>query len=97
MALVDAEYRFIWASVGAPGNTHNSTLLQYTDLWRKIVEGDFFPNVAQKIEDVEIPPLILGDGAFPLRTFLMKPHGDAVLLDNKRYFNFRYSQARLVT
>ena len=97
MALVDAEYRFIWASVGAPGNTHDSTLLQSTDLWRKIVEGDFIPNVAQKIEDVEIPPLILGDGAFPLRTFLMKPHGDAVLPDNKRYFNFRHSRARLVT
>ena len=49
MALVDAEYRFIWASVGAPGNAHDSTLLQSTDLWRNIVEGDFIPNVAQKI------------------------------------------------
>ena len=28
MALVDAKYRFNWASVGAPGNTHDSTLLQ---------------------------------------------------------------------
>ena len=54
MALVDAEDRFIWASVDTPGNTHDSTLLQSTDLWRKIVEGDFIPNVAQKIEDVEI-------------------------------------------
>ena len=97
MALVDAEYRFIWASVGAPGNTHDSTLLQSTDLWRKIVEGDFIPNVPQKIEDVEIPPLILGDGAFPLQTFLMKPHGNAVVPDNKRYFNFCHSRARLVT
>ena len=26
MALIDAEYRFIWGSVGALGNTHNSTL-----------------------------------------------------------------------
>ena len=57
--------------------------LQSTDIWRKIFEGDFIPNVAQKIEDVEIPPLILADGAFPLRTFLMKPHGDAVLPGNK--------------
>ena len=96
MALVDAEYRFIWASVGAPGNTHDSTLLQSTDLWRKIVEGGFIPNVAQKI-DVEISSLILGDGTFPLRTFLMKPHEDAVLPHNKRYFNFRHSRARLVT
>ena len=66
MVLADAEYRFIWASVGAPGNTNDSTLLQSTDLWRKIIEGDFIPNVAQKIEDVDIPPLILGEGAFPL-------------------------------
>ena len=26
IALVDAEYRFIWVSVRAPGNTHGSTL-----------------------------------------------------------------------
>ena len=32
MALVDAEYGFIWASVGAPGNTQDSILLQSTDL-----------------------------------------------------------------
>ena len=66
MALVDAEYWFIWASVGAPGNTHDSTLLHSTDLWRKIVEGDFIPNVGQKIEDVEIPLLTLGDRVFLL-------------------------------
>ena len=26
LALVDAKYRFIWASLSAPGNTHYSTL-----------------------------------------------------------------------
>ena len=25
LALVDPKYRFIWASLGAPGNTHDST------------------------------------------------------------------------
>ena len=25
LALVDAKYRFIWTSLGAPGNTHDST------------------------------------------------------------------------
>ena len=96
MALVDAEYRFIWASVGAPGNPHDSTLLQSTDLWKKIVDGKVIPNVPQQVENVEIPPLILGDGAFPLRTWIMKPHGDAILPDDKRYFNHRHSRARLV-
>ena len=27
------------------------------------------PNVVQEVEDIEIPPLILGEGAFPLWTF----------------------------
>lgn len=97
MALVDAEYRFIWVSVGAPGNTHDSTLLQSTDLWKRIMEGEVIPNIAQNLGNVEVPPLILGDGAFPMRTFIVKPHGDAILSDKKRYFNFRHSRARLVT
>ena len=39
----------------------------------------------------------MGDSAFPLRTWIMKPHGDAILPDDKRYFNYRHSRARLVT
>ena len=64
MALVDGEYRFIWASVGAPGNTYDSTLLQSTDVWKKIVGGEMIPNVVQQVENIEIPPLILGDRLF---------------------------------
>ena len=97
MALVDAEYRFIWASVGVPGKTHDSTLMQSTELWDRIVAGNVIPNIVQQIENVDIPPLILGDGAFPLRTWIMKPHGDVVLPEDKRYFNYRHSRARLVT
>ena len=55
------------------------------------------PDVVQQVGDVEIPPLILGDGAFPLQTFMLKPHRDAMLPDDKRYFNYRNSRARLVT
>ena len=69
MALVDAKYRFIWASVGVPRNTHDSTLVQSSELWSRIVEGKVIPNMVQEVEGIEIPPLILGDGAFPLRTW----------------------------
>ena len=41
------------------------------------------PSVVQQVEDVEIPPLIFGDRAFPLRTFIMKPHGGGILPDDK--------------
>ena len=97
MTLVDAEYRFIWALAGAPGNTHDSTLLQSTDLWKRIVAGEMILNDVQQVEDIEIPLLILGDGSFPRRTFMMKPHGDAILTDDKRNFNYRYGRAGPVT
>ena len=86
------------ASLGAPGNTHDSTLFQSTTLWSNILSGHVLSEAAIKInDDVVIPPLILGDGAFPMRSFLLKPYGDAVLSDKKRYLNYRASRGRMVT
>ena len=50
------------------------------------------PYVIQYMEDIEILPIILGDGAFLLRTFMMKLYGDAILPDDKLYFDYRNSQ-----
>ena len=55
------------------------------------------PNLVQQVEDIKILPLILGEGALPLWTFMLKPHRDAMLPDNKQYFNYRNSRTRLVT
>ena len=97
MALVDAKYRFIWTSIGAPGNTHDSTYFQSTDLWGKICAGEIIPSISPILDAIEIPPLILGDGAFSMRSWIIEPHGEAVLTEERRYFNFRHSRARLVT
>ena len=40
LALVDAKYRFIWAVLGAPGNTYDSTYFQSTHLFHEINEGN---------------------------------------------------------
>ena len=55
------------------------------------------PSKGQKVDGVVIPPMILGDSAFPLNTWLGKPYGDAVLTDERRYYNYRHSRARMVT
>ena len=77
MAFVDAKYRFIWASCGIPGNSHDSIILQSTDLWKQITEGELIPNIGKTIGKRTIPPVVLGDSAFPLHTWLMKPYTDA--------------------
>ena len=74
LALVDAHYRFIWASIGAPGNTHYLAYFQSTSLWEKITKGELIPSKVQKIDDIEISPQILSDDAFSLRSWLMKPY-----------------------
>ncbi len=96
MAMVDAKYRFIWGSCGFPGNSHDSIILQSTSMWRKITVGKILPEICQKVDDVEIPPLGLGDSAFPFQSFLMKPYTNAVLTKDQRYFNYRLSRARVV-
>ena len=97
MALVDSHYRFIWASCGFPGNSHDSIIFQSTELWSKLKDGDTLPSVGKKVGTQTVPPLIVGDSAFPLVPWLMKPYTNAVLSAKQRYFNYRLSRARMVT
>ena len=79
MGIVDAQYRFIWGSCGFPGNSHDSIIFQSTQLWADITEGQGIPPIGKDIDGVTVPPLVLGDSAFPFRTWLMKPFTNAIL------------------
>ena len=97
MALVDSKYRFIWASAGFPGNSHDAVILKSTNLYRSLITGQVIPSIAHDLNGSKIPPLLLGDGAFPFHTWLMKPYSNASLTSEQRYFNYRLSRARMVT
>ena len=98
LALVDAKLRFMWFKIGAPGNTHDSTLFQGSQLFRDIEAGEMEQFAkGLTLQGVVIPPLILGDGAFPLRPFISKPYSEASINPERRYFNYRLSRARMVS
>ena len=97
MGIVDAQYRFIWGSYGFPGNSHDSIIFQSTQLWADITEGQRIPPIGKDIDGVTVPPLVLGDSAFPFRTWLMKPFTNAILTPEQRNLNYRLSRARMVT
>ena len=97
MGMVDAKYRFIWASCGYPGNSHGSIIMQSTTLWQGIVQGKILPRVTKNVGGVDVPPLTVCDSAFPCQTWLMKPYTSAVLTEKQKYFNYRLSRARMVT
>ena len=96
MSIVDAKYRFVWGSCGFPGNSHDSIILQSTKLWSDIKDGKVLPPFVQKENEAFVPPLLLGDSAFPFETFLMKPYTNAVLSEQQSHFNYRLSRARMV-
>ena len=93
MGLVDSNYRFIWGTCGFPGNSHDAIVFQSTKLWSDIRVSDFLPHIARDIGGVTVPPIVLGDLAFPFQTWLMKPFSNAVLTPKRRNFNYRLSRA----
>lgn len=96
MAMVDARQRFMWASSGFPGNSHDAIIFQSTKLYAEITEHNLIPQVAKKQDGVDVYPMIIGDSAFPFQTWLLKPYTSAVLTQQQRYFNYRLSRARMV-
>ena len=94
--MVDAKYRFVWGSCDFPGNSHDYVILQSTNLWQQIKDGSFLPAFVNQLYGTSIPPLIIGDSAFPFEEWLIKPYTNAVLAPPQRYFNYRLSRARMV-
>ena len=69
----------------------------FTSHWDETNAGKVLPDKNVVVDGGEAPPVILGDGAFPLSSWIMKPHRDAVLTPEKAYFNYRLSRARMIT
>ena len=98
LALVDADYKFIWVDVGANGSTSDCAVFNQSDLKAVLENGTLGlpPPTALPGDDTAIPHFLIGDDAFPLRQWLMKPFALRNLTDEERIFNYRLSRARRV-
>ena len=65
------------------------------NVWDSLQNG-LLSNIAKAVGEVSISPLIVGDSAFPLQTWLMKPYTNATLSPKQRYFNYRLRRTRMV-
>lgn len=98
MAVVDANYKFIYISVGTQGRVSDAGLFAHSDLKKALDQGLLNVPPPEKLpnSDVVLPYMLVGDEAYPLRTDLMKPYPFRQMDHNHRIYNYRLSRARRV-
>ena len=94
MALVDGDYQFLWVDVDAAGSSSDGQIFKHSELRQKLEDGTIgFPEAAPLVPDGPLVNyFILGDDAFPLKTWLMKPDGRRGMDLPQRVFNYRLSR-----
>uniref|UniRef100_A0A8D0CDG2 KRAB domain-containing protein n=1 Tax=Salvator merianae TaxID=96440 RepID=A0A8D0CDG2_SALMN len=92
-AMVDHCGRFIDVEIGWSGKKPDASIFRNTALWEAMDTGAFVPgNPTVTMHGVQIPPLVVTYGAYPMRRWLMKPYSGR--LDPKQaYFNYCLSKA----
>lgn len=98
MALVDADYKFLWVDAGTNGACSDAQIWNACELQEAFKEGTIgVPAPCPLVEgERDIPFFIVGDDAFALRSYMMKPHGKRELTKEERIFNYRLSRARRI-
>ncbi|XP_036340161.1 protein ALP1-like isoform X2 [Rhagoletis pomonella] len=99
LALVDADYKFIYVNVGEQGKNSDAGIYSRSDLAEKL-ENNTLNIPAPKSPpgtDVKLPHVV-GDEAFPSKPYLMRPYPGSQLHDlSKKVYNYRHSRARRVS
>ncbi|KAK7160675.1 hypothetical protein R3I93_008363 [Phoxinus phoxinus] len=98
MAVVDANYKFVYVNVGAQGRLSDGGLFAHSDLHRAMETGrlNFPPPEPLPNTTTVVPYMFVADDAFPLRTDLQKPFPHRQLDHDQRIYNYRLSRARRV-
>ena len=100
MALVDANYKFIYINVGAYGRNSDGGIFSNSDLGKALANNDLhLPEdcvLPQAVNLGPLPYVTVGDEAFPLQKHLMRPFPGKQCSEDKQLFNYRLSRARRV-
>ncbi|CAH2001490.1 unnamed protein product [Acanthoscelides obtectus] len=95
LALVNANYEFIYIDVGKNGRHSDGGILEYTEFYDKLTKGQLhLPNNDETEKHLNY--VFLGDEAFSLHENFLKPYPQRDLSLENRVFNYRLSRARNV-
>ena len=98
LALVDADYMFLWVNVGASGASSDAQIFNRSKLKRRIENGTLRlpPHEPLGLGGPDLHYFPLGDDAFALMPWLVKPYNRHQLTREERIANYRISRGRRV-
>ena len=98
LALVDAQYKFLWVNVGASGSSSDAQIFNHSKLRRKIENGTLGlpPQEPLGPGRPNLHYFFLGDDTFALVPWLVKPYSRGQLNREERVANYRISRGQRV-
>ena len=96
-AIVDHNYLFLDICVGWPGSVHDARVFVNSAIYKKITDENILGGMDRTVDGYQVPLCIVGDSAYPIQTWLMKPFSNNTSLDlRQKCFNYHLSRARIV-
>ena len=89
LALVDADYKFLYVDIGCNGRVSDGGVFKNSSLYAALENNTLhLPNrKALPGQSQPMPYTIVADDAFPLKDYLLKPYSLSGLTIQNRVFN----------
>ncbi|KAB0790682.1 hypothetical protein PPYR_14874 [Photinus pyralis] len=96
LAVCDSKYRFTFVDIGAYGSQSDGGVLKNSVFGKCLEESTLkIPKpTSLPSSEVVLPYFLVGDEAFPLKEYIMRPYPGRNLNDQQKIFNYRLSRAR---
>lgn len=94
--LADADYKFVSVEVGSYGKQSDGGIFSTSSLYHNIESGTLRipPPKVLPNTDITVPHVFVGDAAYPLKNYLMRPFVGQTLSIEQEIFNRNLSRAR---
>ena len=91
-AVVDYKYCFLDIYNGWPGSVHDACVLAHSTFYKKANSGQLLSRTTKTICGASVPVFVIGDSAYPMLPWLMKPYNQpSVDCAKKSTYNYRIS------
>jgi hypothetical protein len=97
LAAADADFRFVFVDIGAYGKDCDSSILQNTEFWKRLIRGELNIPDARPITPemgLKVPYVFTADAGFAIHEHILKEFSNHNMSVKQRVFNYRLHRAR---